>query len=125
MPSHLRNGKDLSFEQLHAAKIAAERKAERARQQQRLVEIAGAKVLLSNPAPTTNTVPMSSLAQSTVPTPLNKPALSTTPAPLSSTMPLSSLSPLATEPTNAQTQQVTGALPRGILPLAIPSAPQL
>ncbi|PLW39116.1 hypothetical protein PCANC_12598 [Puccinia coronata f. sp. avenae] len=41
MPSHLRNGKDLSFEQLHAAQIAAEREAERARQQQRLVEIAG------------------------------------------------------------------------------------
>ncbi|PLW16355.1 hypothetical protein PCASD_22418 [Puccinia coronata f. sp. avenae] len=35
MPSHLRNGKDLSFEQLRAA----ERDAERRRQQQRVAEI--------------------------------------------------------------------------------------
>jgi hypothetical protein len=40
MPSHLRNGKDHSFEQLRAAEQAAKRDAERLRQQQRLAEIA-------------------------------------------------------------------------------------
>ncbi|PLW37200.1 hypothetical protein PCANC_24081 [Puccinia coronata f. sp. avenae] len=125
MPSHLRNGKDLSFEQLHASKIAAERKAERARQQQRLVEIAGRQGASEQPSANNHYGPNELPSSVNCPTPLNKPALSTTPAPLSSTVPLSSLLPLATEPTNAQTQQVTGALPRGILLLAIPSAPQL
>ncbi|PLW29666.1 hypothetical protein PCASD_20220 [Puccinia coronata f. sp. avenae] len=52
MPSHLRNGKDLSFEQLHAAKRAAERKAERAQQQLRLVEIAGCQGASEQPSAT-------------------------------------------------------------------------
>ncbi|PLW47440.1 hypothetical protein PCASD_04414 [Puccinia coronata f. sp. avenae] len=52
MPSHLRNGKDLSFEQLHAAKRAAERKAERAQQQLRLVETAGCQGASEQPSAT-------------------------------------------------------------------------
>ncbi|PLW56937.1 hypothetical protein PCANC_01227 [Puccinia coronata f. sp. avenae] len=50
MPSHLRNGKDLSFEQLRAAEQAAKRDAERVRQQQQLTEIASCHSAVEQPS---------------------------------------------------------------------------
>jgi hypothetical protein len=52
MPLHLRNGKDLSFEQMLAAKRAAEQDAERAWQQQRFVKIANCQSASKNPSST-------------------------------------------------------------------------
>ncbi|PLW12857.1 hypothetical protein PCASD_19955 [Puccinia coronata f. sp. avenae] len=50
MPSHLRNGKDHSFEQLRAAEQAAKQDAERLRQQQQLAEIASRHSAFEQPS---------------------------------------------------------------------------
>ncbi|PLW50818.1 hypothetical protein PCANC_14303 [Puccinia coronata f. sp. avenae] len=52
MPSHLRNGKDLSFEQQRAAERAAELETERARQQRKLAETSGRQSAFEHPSST-------------------------------------------------------------------------
>ncbi|PLW57308.1 hypothetical protein PCANC_02434 [Puccinia coronata f. sp. avenae] len=52
MPSHLRNGKDLSFEQQRSAERAAELETERARQQRKLAETSGHQSAFEHPSST-------------------------------------------------------------------------